>query len=115
MATFADWNRMLAIDQFYGLQVAGYPGWNLTEGHPATVGPFVVVKGSGPSSREMAVAFDDVATGNFYYRDWTDSGLPFVAGGGAYRSCFWFQYTADAQLFERLFFAGRSEEQPTGA
>ena len=46
--------------------------------------------------------FDDKAKGLFYYRDWTESSLPFVEEGEIYMSGFWFQKLSDAKHFQEL-------------
>lgn len=112
MSTFADWKRMLAIDQFYHLQAAGFPGWNPDEkivmGREVSCVTFDTEKGKDKTSREMAVEFDGIAEGNFYYRDWTGSGLPFVEDKEVYNSRFWFQYSSDLQKFKDMYLKDRN-------
>lgn len=73
--------------------------WDLEDGVP----PFVMVEVKGSlTSLRLASEFDDVATGLFYYRDWTRSSLPFVRDDDETYWCgFWFQRRLDAEWFHR--------------
>lgn len=62
-----------------------------------------VVDGHDKSSRDIAIEFDDIAQGHFYYRDWTGSSLPFVSGDELYASGFWFEFESDAYRFVKLY------------
>ncbi len=99
-----DWKKALPLDIWHALVHGGYPTWERSEENP-DVPPFVqltITKGEGRSSRDLAVAFDDIAQANFYYRDWTDSGLPFIKDKESYRSCFWFALRSDRENFLEL-------------
>lgn len=99
-----DWNKALPIDEWHKLCLAGWPGWDKDPASGEPWGVFLVVrKGQGGSSRDMAVEWDDLSAAPFYYRDWTDSGLPFVEEGEAYRSGFWFARRADRDAFLQRF------------
>lgn len=106
-----DWNRMIPSWDFNSLSIKGYPGWEMT----ARDKPFFVMqeitKGAGKSSRQMAIEFDDIANGNFYYRDWTADALPFVEDGETHWTGFWFQNERDARKFVQLF-GGNGSWQP---
>ena len=96
-----EWNWRAAIPSwaFSRLLIAGFPGWNVGREPPC-----VALHCSGSRrSREIASATDDVVTGLFYYRDWTETGLPFVEDKEVYRSGFWFQHRADAERFHREY------------
>ncbi len=98
-----DWKRAVPIDVFYQLSVTGFPGWDKGPGKDTVPSlHFRTKKGEQASSRELAIAFDDIAEGEFYYRDWTDSGLPFVEDGEIYQSRFYFAVFADLVHFENL-------------
>ncbi len=100
-----DWNRKVPMWDWHTLQIHGYPGWELethSDGeHPAFFHLSCVV-GDGPQSRELAVEFDDIAQGQFYYRDWTDDGIPFVRDKETYQARFWFQKSSDRERFAKL-------------
>lgn len=90
---------MLRMADYYKLVLADWPGWHKPHGsEPPTIG-FSCKMGVGKSSREIAIEFDDIAEGNFYYRDFTDSGIPIVSDGEVYRSQFVFQYLSDFEKF----------------
>lgn len=94
-----DWRNALPIDIWHLLVSAGWPGW---EKRPDGMPHCVVVRWTDekfPTSREMAVGFDDYATGQFYYRDYTHDGMPFVRKGENCMSRFWFQRRVDAKAF----------------
>lgn len=50
-------------------------------------------------SNVLCNAWDDVATVDFYQRDWTDDALPFVNDGDTYWSGWWFQTIAERDRF----------------
>jgi hypothetical protein len=92
----SDWNKKLLMCDFYDVQFKGYPNWNKLDRD----NPYYVVRESihkvDKSSHELDVEFDDIAKGQFYSRDWTKSGIPFIDEGEIYWSGFWFQYKDDA-------------------
>lgn len=93
-----DWRNLLPQTRFNELFLDGMPGWDKNEhGIHGVRLPFS--KGNGPSSHNIAVWWDDLAVGQFYYRDFTDSGLPFVDEGEVYASSFYFQFHSDAIRF----------------
>lgn len=80
----------------------GYPGWELeTLDCPAFVklthtrGP----SGSDVESNVLATKWDDLAEVEFYQRDWTSSGIPFVNEGEEYWSDWWFATIAEKDRF----------------
>ena len=97
-----DWNKMIASWDWHSLCLDCWPDWEKFDDKPSFV-EFDCVKGSGRQSRDLAIEIDDWAKGQFYYRDWTKSGLPFVDDGEVYHSCFWFQYKADADEFQKRY------------
>lgn len=98
-----DWLQKVPVWDFHELAVKGWPDW---EREPGAEEPLRVnlsfVFGEGESSRKLAVAFDDVATAPFYYRDFTDDGIPFCSKGDPYRSAFWFARAVDKEAFMAL-------------
>jgi len=105
--TNGGWERMLFQNAFIKLSLDGYPGWEVDDnGSPWFVMfelIYLVEEGKHCRSRAMAIEFDDVARGIFYYRDWTSSGIPFLRKNETYWSGFWFQYKDDAVRFQETF------------
>lgn len=97
-----DWNKLLPIDEFHKIAYAHYPAWEKNDDLPYCV-DFSITKGKDRSSREIATEFDNIAVGHFYYRDWTESGLPFVDDGEVYRTAFIFQRVEDYIEFKRRY------------
>jgi hypothetical protein len=97
------WRAALPMWVFHRLQAAGLtsePDWD--DDGVSLSPPFVMIgSDGGERSRRAATELDDVATGLFYYRDWTNSGTPCVAEGELYFSGFWFQRMADAEAFHK--------------
>ena len=98
-----DWNKNLRMSDFYKIQLEGYKEWDKTDNNKPYFIEFSIVKGRNKSSRDIAVEFDDIAKGYFYYRDWTNSGLPFVDEGEVYNSGFCFQLKEDKEVFVKMF------------
>ena len=100
----AGWlHRMLAWN-FNDHALDGYPEWEIErEKSPAFVklthvrGP----TGSSVESSNLANAWDDIALVDFYQRDWTDDGIPFVREGETYWSGWWFAAIAERDRFVR--------------
>jgi len=94
-----DWNKMLRMTDYHKLAIARWPGWDKVDrDEPPTVKMSCVV-GEGESSRQIAIRFDDIADGSFYYRDYTQSGIPIVRDGERYGSTFIFQFVSDYEKF----------------
>ena len=102
------WRNKVWMWNWHRISLDGWPGWDLIgvgtdpQPHP----PFVrltIVKGHDRPSRKIALEWDDLAEGRFYYRDWTQDGLPFVHGGETYFAGFWFQKRTDAVRFAELY------------
>lgn len=93
-----DWNHFIPVWDFPRLS-ARWQKVNHTDC------PFVslAMKRGYVDSRKIAIEFDDIATGKCYYRDWTESGLPFVNEGETYQSGFWFEKLSDAQEFQKRY------------
>lgn len=97
-----DWHAYVPMWVWHTISLADYRfgstalSWDRIGDTP----PFVMFEHSGnDTSRGMAVTWDDEATGLFYYRDWTSSGIPCIADGNTYWSGFWFERLADANAF----------------
>lgn len=103
-----DWKRALPSDIWYDIVLDGFPCFEIDN---YTKEPyyhsFGTKDGEQKSSRKIAVEFDDVSEGLFYYRDFTDDGIPFVRDGDVYRSCFSFQFKKDYDKFFEMFLKTR--------
>jgi hypothetical protein len=96
------WIKRLLMWNWHWTSLDGWPGWDVVNAGDAKHPPYVelrIVKDTGKSSQMIASEWDDVATGLFYSRDFTDDGLPYVRAGDTYRAGFWFQKTADRDAF----------------
>lgn len=108
MAENGGWNKYVLVWDWHDIALSGYPGWDLTERkHPPFV-TFAIEHKFGRSSRDIAVEFDDIAEGRFYYRDWTNDGIPTVSDNEIYYTGFWFQKTSDRDRFVELYRGGRA-------
>lgn len=90
-----DWH-MLALD--------GYPNWEIEASAAKPDVPAFVrlthVRGKGDiESRTLTREWDDIAEVDFYMRDWTDNGIPFVREGDTYWSGWWFATIAERDRF----------------
>ena len=99
----SDWNKKIYAHAFYKLQFEGYPDWDKPDGKEPEYVNFSTKKDVDRSSWDIAIETDDWCSGNFYFRDFTDSGLPFVNPNEVYRSCFIFQKADDAAEFKRRY------------
>lgn len=96
----AGWRHKLLSWNFNMHAIDGYPEWEIErEKSPAFV-KLTHVRGKGAvESSALANAWDDVATVDFYQRDWTDDGIPFVRSGETYWSGWWFATIAERDRF----------------
>ena len=97
----AGWRHRLLVWNWHAHSLDGYPGWETSEGHPAFVKLAHKRGGSDADveSHKIAARWDDVATVDFYQRDWTEDGIPFVLEGGTYWSGWWFATVAERDRF----------------
>lgn len=108
-----DWNKLIESWNFSRAQLDGMSAWDIRNKGTFAERPyyvlFEIVAGKHLSSRNMAIAWDDVflpyfpANGAFAYRDYTSSSTPFVNDGEKYWSSFTFQYAVDAHEFHAMF------------
>jgi hypothetical protein len=82
-----DWKKKLPMTKWHELSLDGYGDWEKISEHPAWV-HLTFEWGETRSSRNIAIEADDWVKGHFYYRDWTDSGIPFLNLGDKYESRF---------------------------
>lgn len=103
----AGWSHRMLMWNWHQHAMDGYLGWeieNPTEAskydrHPAFVKLTHVHGKKEVESHVLAAAWDDVATVDFYQRDWTDDGLPTVSNGDTYWSGWWFATVAERDRF----------------
>ena len=94
-----DWNKALPAWLWHQIALDGFPSWEKPDGKmPASV--LLTIKNkTDQSSHSIAIEVDDWCKGAFYYRDFTDDGIPFVDDGEVYRARFSFQFVEDAKAF----------------
>jgi hypothetical protein len=109
----AGWSRRMMSWNFNNHALDGYPGWEIERDRsPAFVKlEHVRRKGVGVESHTLAVAWDDIATADFYQRDWTSDGIPTVSDGAVYWSGWWFATIAERDRFV-AWHAARVEAKP---
>ena len=102
----AGWKHKMLMWNWHSHSLDGFPGWeHETEEygrpHPAFA-KLVHTRAKGEvESNDLCNAWDDVATVDFYQRDWTDDGIPFVREGDTYWSGWWFETIAERDRFLR--------------
>lgn len=99
----SDWNKNLYSWDFYEIQAGGFIGWDKYNDKEIYFVLMEIKKDVDKSSHEIGFEFDDIAHGNFHWRDWTDSGLPFADSRDIYWSGFSFQFAEDAKKFVELY------------
>lgn len=92
-----DWNKLVFSFEYSMIALDGYPDWHI---NPETKEPYNLYKtfvggDNHLSSHSFACKLDDIVDGQFYYRDFTKSGIPIVKDGEEYNSIFVFQYKSD--------------------
>lgn len=102
----AGWRHRMLSWNFTSHSLDNYPGWEVERvEHGRPIPAFVKLthtRGAGDvESHALAAAWDDIAEHDFYQRDWTDSGIPFVNGGETYWSGWWFATLAERDRFVR--------------
>jgi hypothetical protein len=98
-----DWNRLVPSSVFYKESLDGYPVWDRYASGSCHFVMLEIVHQQDKPSRDIAIEFDDIAEGHFYYRDWTGSSLPFVDSSELYASGYWFELASDAYKFVELY------------
>ena len=97
------WIKNLSSDDYYEIQFNNYLGWDKIDEKTPYYVLLETIKGKDKSSQNIGVEFDDISHGNFYWRDFTKSSLPFVDDGDTYWSGFTFQFSEDAKKFIELY------------
>ena len=98
-----DWNKMLASWDYHTLSLDNWLGWEKADNNEPYYLNLKFTYGEENSSRNWAVQWDDLAQGNFWYRDYTESGTPFLEKNDTYESIFAFQFKADYDKFKEAF------------
>lgn len=93
---------MIPSWDYHALALKNWPGWDKADNEEPYHIRLDHIMGDGKSSKELAFEFDDISQGRFYYRDITQSGLPFVNLGKPYQSLFVFQYASDFKRFNDM-------------
>lgn len=93
------WRRLLPADIFHKTLFSGMIGWDLTRDGENIQAILGHIREETLESIDIAREVDDRATGMFYTRDHTRSGLPWVETGDIYLSSWTFQLKGDALWF----------------
>lgn len=103
----SDWNKKITSWDWHQLVLDGCPNWDTPsyEGdHPVPASILLTIKNKvDRSSKDIAIEVDDWCEGNFYYRDFTSNGLPFISTGDSYNARFWFQLAVEAEEFYKRY------------
>lgn len=97
------WNKNITSNEYYDIAQNKYFSWDTLENREPYFVMLEIKQGDNKSSRDIAVLFDDISIQNFYYRDWTKNGMPYINDGEVYWSGFWFQFQYDAKKFVELY------------
>jgi len=102
-----DWQAKLPSWVWHNIAINNYKkwktGWDVVDNNPPFVLLLLTRKDGDIESAEIAKELDDIAKGMFYYRDWTNSSLPYVSKDEKYMSGFWFQKLHDAISFNEKY------------
>jgi len=101
------WNKKIPSWEFNKQVVKGFEDWETPSSECGIPMPksilLDITDGTDRSSKDIAIEVDDWCGGMFYYRDFTNDGLPFVDNGEVYRTRFYFQRGADAVEFHTRY------------
>jgi hypothetical protein len=101
--TNGGWKQKVMTMDWYDICMDMYPDWEIEPVGDQKTPAFVKlthVRGDGDvESSKLASAWDDIASEQFYTRDWTDSGIPCVGKGEIYWSGWWFKTVAERDRF----------------
>jgi hypothetical protein len=96
----AGWAHRLLMWNFNSHALDGYPGWEIEADRSPAFVKLTHRRGPGRvESHALAAMWDDVASVDFYQRDWTEDGIPFVRDGETYWSGWWFATIAERNRF----------------
>lgn len=98
------WNHKMLMWNFNGHGIDGFPEWEI-EDHDLRVPAYIKLthirrtKETNIESSELCIAWDSIAEVDFYQRDWTSDGIPFVNESEKYYSGWWFQTIKERDRF----------------
>ena len=96
------WKKMISSHDCYILELDGFPGWDKKKNYLEQIQvPSVYISEIADKDFSINVAnsFDDISDGNFWYRDHTESGMPWLYDDETYSSNFRFQFETDMEKF----------------
>lgn len=95
------WRHKMLSWNWHAHSFDGYPEWEIERDRSPAFVKLTHVRRAGADVESSALAneWDDIATVDFYQRDWTDSGIPFVSDGTTYWSGWWFATIAERDRF----------------
>jgi hypothetical protein len=104
------WRHKMESWNFTHHALDRYPGWEIEQRSPPASGPhgspapafakLAHTRGVAEAeSADLCREWDDIAAADFYQRDWTDDGIPFVNDGETYWSGWWFATLAERDRF----------------
>ena len=97
------WRRKVPMWLWNSIVSDGCLGWQVDkDNNPAWI-KLEHIRGKELQSSGIASTFDNEATGLFYYRDWTDSGIQVCRNGKTYWSGWWFQFIEDYETFTKKY------------
>lgn len=97
------WRRYTTMSLWHSILLGGYLGWDVDEEDNPSWLKLQHIYGEGVQSDDILRSFDDEATGLFYSRDHTSSGIPFCNDGDVYWSSWWFQFKEDFETFREKY------------
>ncbi len=98
----AGWRHKMLSMNWHHHAFDGYPGWELERENAPALVKLTHVRGKGEvESAALAMIWDDIASVDFYQRDWTDDGMPIVRQGETYWSGWWFETIAERDRFAK--------------
>jgi hypothetical protein len=104
----AGWLHKLLMWNWHSHSLDGYPGWEIEKeeyGMPIPAfAKLTHVRGKGDvESSTLCNEWDNIAEADFYQRDWTDDGIPFVRENETYWSGWWFATIAERDRFVKWY------------
>lgn len=98
------WKRMIGLHEYNQIAMSGFKGWDKIKnlvGYNVPTVHLIEVTGSD-FSKNLALEFDDISDGNFYYRDITEDGSLWIEEDEEYSSIFVFQFESDMLEFVEM-------------
>jgi hypothetical protein len=112
----AGWKHKMLMWNWHSHSIEGYSGWEIEKReYDMPVPAFVKLThrhskdGGDVESSTLCNEWDDIAEADFYQRDWTDDGIPFVREGETYWSGWWFATIAERDRFVKWYEAREND------